>query len=313
MLERAADRFEQLGARFELFSVLATRMKVELALLEPEQAYAIHARWRPQVDELQSPRIRQRFLLESAEVLIATGRLHEAREALDVLAHESDSAGDPFKFSAEIQSGRARLDFTEGRLGEALAESARAVEGLVLPDDAQMRARVWLTAVRTLTALGRDAEATAELQRFSAWAGHGDVAFASWHATLAEAERAAREGRDETARDAWETALRAAARSGVPSHLAEVAESYGTRLLVRHDFDRAATVIGSIARYAPVDYRCAVLVARLHHASGRDDDWRAAMQWVHALAGERPVPADIETPPSGGTPKSLIVQRTAKR
>jgi hypothetical protein len=166
-----------------------------------------------------------------------------------------------------------------------------------------------LTAVRTLTALGHDAEAATELRRFSDWAHRRDLAVVSLYATLAEAERADREALEETARDTWESAVRDATRSGVPAHLADVAESYGTHLLARRDFDRAAAVIAPLARYAQEDYRCAVLVARLHHAAGRDDDWRAAMAQVYALAGERPVPADIEAPPSEAASNPLIVRK----
>jgi len=298
LLEDAATSFERFNARHELFEAEALRMRVGLALLEAPQAYAIGARRVAQLDQLESPLIRQNFLLQWAEVLMATGRLKEARDTFDLLKRETDSAGDPFGHSLRIDSRLALLDLEEGRFEAALSESTRAVHGLGGPDDEPSRAVAWLAVIRSSSALGREAEASRESERFTAWAMSRDVVVAHVYARLAEAERADREGRRDMARQAWEAALGEAARSGVPRYIAEVADSYGSRLLDWHDLDHAATVIGSVARYAAADFRSAMLIFRLAYALGREKEWRAALQQLQVLAGERPVPRETMTPAS---------------
>jgi DNA-binding winged helix-turn-helix (wHTH) protein/tetratricopeptide (TPR) repeat protein len=292
MLEQAAERFAQLDARHELFTVQTTRMKVERALLQSARAYQIAADWTPRLGELQSPQVRQEFLLEAAYAQIATGRLADARRTLDLLAEEAAAAGDQGRQALWVQAGRARLAAVEGRLDVAIEHAAQAVDGLVLPDDAQLRASMWLTAIRALTALGREAAAETELQEFTAWAASSELSLVRMYATLAAAESADKHGRLERARESWETAAREAAKSGVPSYLAEVADSFGARLIAWGDLDRAGTLIGSVSRYAPDDFRCALLVARFHRAMGHDNDWRVALQQARSLAGERALPAE---------------------
>ncbi|ANB16221.1 Putative transcriptional regulatory protein, HTH DNA binding domain [Dokdonella koreensis DS-123] len=303
MLERAATRFEQLGSRHELFGANALKMRVELALLAPARAYAIGVHWLPHLGELQSPRVKRSFLLEWARTLAASGRMAEARMTFDALTQGSESDEDPSNFSFEVWSEHALFDFTEGRVDSASAMSKRAIERLTLPDDVPARALAWLTVVRALTGLGRDAEAASETQRFSEWARTSGVTIARLHATLAEAERADREGRREMARQSEETALREALQTGVPAYIAEVADSYAPRLLAWRELDRAVTVIGSVSRYAANDYRCALLVARLYHALGRHGDWQTALQQARALAGERAIPAEIVSPPTDNGPR----------
>ncbi len=303
MLERAGAHFDRLGARHELFTSQILRMQVEQALLEPGQAHAIGAQWLPRLDELESPRVRHMFRLEWARALAATGRIAEARSMFALLERETRSTMRPPELPFLVLAEYARFDLATGRPEAALAAAAQSVDALVLPDDARARAIAWLTAVRALAALGRLDEAEVQARRFTAWSADTNVSIARLYAKLAESELADRKEHRGAARDAGEAALVEALRIGVPEYIAEVAESYGTRLLNGPDPQRAGSVIGEAARFASADFRCALLLVRLHHALDRRNDWRAAIRQARRLAGEREIPSEVAAPPQSTLPQ----------
>ncbi len=65
-------------------------------------------------------------------------------------------------------------------------------------------------------------------------------------------------------------------------------------------------VVGLVDRYAARNYDAAVLQARLYHALGHTEAWRSAYTHARALAGERPLPADLGTEPAPTQARAAI-------
>jgi Flp pilus assembly protein TadD len=145
--------------------------------------------------------------------------------------------------------------------------------------------------------MGRDDEAIAELARLVAFAKATDVPDVRVFARLAEAESAwSQRGRGDSAL-LFDDALRLANAIGVPALVAEVAVSYGNALIDRGDLAAASAIAGQVARWADRDFSCALLQARLYHALGQREPWRAALSRARSLAGERPLPVAVISPP----------------
>src|SRR5690606_30384628 len=116
-------------------------------------------------------------------------------------------------------------------------------------------------------------------------------------AQLALAEQAAAEKRDDEASRAYQAALAGATREGVPADIAEVAASYGRYLIAHGDLAGASAVVGLVARWASLDYGCALLQLRLHAALGERQAWSRSLAQARRLAGERTLPAGLGLPP----------------
>jgi DNA-binding winged helix-turn-helix (wHTH) protein/tetratricopeptide (TPR) repeat protein len=297
LFERAGKRFERLGTRHEFFAVQTSRIAVRLALLETAEALAVGARALPDVANLQSPRLRRSFQLQWTRALSAAGRSTEARDMLRELARPVDPNQPEEKFLAQVGAQQASLDLADGHADAALAPAKRAVQTLILPVDSRERVQAWLTVVHALRDLGRQTEAAAEVEQFSAWASSASTSTAELYATMMKAEQARLENRHKEAEELYEAAMRKAISEGVPIDIARVAGSYGDALLAKGDLSRASAVIGQVARFAENDFGCALLATRLYHALGQRDVWRAALEQARALAGERTIPTNIATPP----------------
>jgi len=140
---------------------------------------------------------------------------------------------------------------------------------------------------------------TSRMGLVQARAAAGDIGSASalLIAALADAEQALAEDRREDALKSYNAALGDAERWAVPADVATVAISYGDNLIASADFERASAVIGRVARFADHDFDCALLQARLYHALGQRSTWQTALERARALAGERAIPAALQTPP----------------
>jgi hypothetical protein len=171
---------------------------------------------------------------------------------------------------------------------------------LPTPQYQQPRANAALTEIRALRRLGRLSEANAELVRLHNWADDAHAPLVALYAELASAERTPELGPNAPATMHFEEAQRIAADLNVPYLVAAVAAPYGTALIAAGELERAAVVVGRIARYAENDFGCAVLQARLYRAVGQREPWQNALARSRALAGERPLPQGLADLPQGG-------------
>lgn len=294
LFESAARQFERFGAVNELSTALSNRISAHLQLLQPIEALRVATLAGARFDDLKNAQRRHVFEWQRARALLANGRLTEARALLDGLARSVDPTEEP-GMPAWVQAIQARLDFEAGSFETAAALGAKAVDGSSAPRDISTREHAWLTAIRALRGLGRSPQAAMEVRRFREWADASDDAKVKRSAQVADAEQVWTDGRRDAAAGLFEQALDEAARDGTPDDVAEVARSYGQRLIDDGQLERASVVVGQIARWADRDFACAVLQARLYRALGQRDAWKAALSSARGLAGERPLPASVGT------------------
>ncbi|MBO9662686.1 winged helix-turn-helix domain-containing protein [Dokdonella sp.] len=294
--ERAAQRFERFGALNELILTLANAAEAQLALLRPADALATSDRAWALLGRLENPRTKHSFQITRVEALTENGRLLEARALLRELLTAIPNDGDPVML-ARVQTAQAEADLADGQAAAAATLASVAVSSLANLDYLRERASAWTVLIRALRAQGRDEEAAAEVQRLSTWTATITQVPPPLAAALAEAEQRWAERQLDAARTAYEKTLRLAEQQAIPGDIAEVAVSYGSSLITDGELQRAAVVVGQVARWADRDFRCALLQVRLYRALGQADAWRTALQQARALAGERSIPANLAIPP----------------
>jgi hypothetical protein len=88
--------------------------------------------------------------------------------------------------------------------------------------------------------------------------------------------------------------LRAVEGGGVPEDVLEVVADYVPWLIERGRLAEASALVGRVAPWAEQDFDAAVLQLRLYRALGQDRLAQRALAQVRTLAGERPLPPDLQ-------------------
>lgn len=295
----AEKNFERFGVSSELANALANQVVAHRVLLQPEAALDVSGRSLALLGRLASPESAHLIRLRRAQALADVGRWSEATAQLDELSRAIEPARE-IELAAMTANERARLELARMQPAHALA-LAEPVAGLAEAAFASTRAEAWFIEIRALRALGRMLDAAAATKHFSAWTdATGNTTFAI-HAKLTEAEQAFGEGRHADADRLYERSLSEANRQNVPADIADVAISYGNALIARGALMQAAPVVGQLDRFAAHNFDTAVLQARLYHALGQTEAWRRALDSARALAGERPLPPDLTSPPEAAS------------
>ena len=232
------------------------------------------------------------FAFQRVRALMGNGRVSEARNLINTLADQKDA-----KRHAMLAALEAELDLNAGNATHALQLANAGLAELSDLEFASVRASTSLVAIRALHAMGRNQDAAREVAKLAEFAEKAGVDDVRVHARLAAAEQAWSERRMEAAVAVYDQALRDASAQGVPANVAEVAVSYGNALVDGGELSGAASVVGQVARWADRDFDCALLQARLFRAIGQREPWHAALERARSLAGERPIPADVISPP----------------
>jgi hypothetical protein len=286
-LTAAADGFKRWGALNEAILCSIGQINAYLALLDGRAALRVADAAAPLTERIDNPDTIASFALARGRVLVAVGRLREARAAFDELRGNGHDA----QLAAVAGSELARLELDGGNAAAAAELAGRGVELLATPENSGVRARAWLTQVRALSRTGNEKVAVEQAAAFTAWAAQSATPHAELLASLARAETARGSG-SEAWRAEFAMAHELAARNDVPNEIAAVARSYADALLAKGDLDAAAVEVGRITRWSEQDFLCAVLEARLYAALGSNEAWQGALARAKTLAGERPIPAD---------------------
>jgi len=281
-LEKAAEDFKAMGAINELATARRMLMAVHLALLDREAALAESERAWAMLPRMRDPTQRADLFLTRAEVLIMVGRL---REAGRLLAMPESAQAAPSDFG---RRDYLRLDLAR-RSGEN--RQAAAIADAVLrswPPQNNPRLRAWTVFRREQAALGADlAPSSANAM---AIAPIGDAL--PERLALASVQRA--RGDAATAENTYRAAIALAEREGVPEEIAIAIEAYAPWLLERGRTAEAGALTGRVAPWAEHDFDMAVLQLRLLRTIGQRAQWRLAFERAKQLAGERPIPADLD-------------------
>ncbi len=292
LLERAARRFERLDAPTDLANTLANEVDARLALLQPAAALAVSERMMLSMERLKNPAERRAFLIARARALAACGRLAEARALLADLMQGADAEQES-TLLGEARGLLASLDLAAGQPATAMVLAQQAVPALDGAEFANARAEAWRVLVRALSARGERQAATAEADRFLAWA------LPTQRGSLIALARLARIEADPDGGADYAEARREALRAGVPRDIAAVAIATVQARIAADDLPGAADAAGELARWADLDFDCALAQVRLYHALGQRDAWAAALGRARGLAGERRIGADLLRAPEG--------------
>ncbi|WP_082559955.1 transcriptional regulator [Lysobacter sp. Root559] len=284
LLQRAADRFEAVGAENDLAVTLIATAEIQENLLEFEQALATTDRfWSPQFARDWGRSICR------AWVLAQNGRLREAATLAESILAETD-ASEEEALRAEAQALLARIALQRGQAEDAVRLAQQVAEPALEESDRREYLGNQMVLIRGLRSLGRLDAARREVERLRAWV---DAAPDDWLRTgalLMEAEQDLAEGRLEPALRRHAEAMASAERLGVPEWLVAVAYSYVPALIEAGRLDQAGVIGGRIGAWADQDMRAAWVQARLHQALGDVEAGRAAEQRAKRLAGERRLP-----------------------
>lgn len=289
----AEEKFRRMGARDELASAMGNQILAHLELLEYAEAMRVSEQASELVPLLENPAAQEAVAMSQARAMIASGQLTRARVRLDDILD-----GEPARRSHRLRATAQAYSAVVHGSGGRFAEAVRAAQALVRDDRQALSAdtltRTWLTLLRAHIALGQIAEAQAVLTDFQAWAENSAHRLAPMRLSLAQAELAQADG--EVSTDHFNAAMQLADRKSVPAEVAEVASRWGEALVANRQLDEASATIGRIARWAPVDFDCALAQAGLYRALDQEDAWRAALEQARLLAGERPLPATLSQP-----------------
>jgi DNA-binding winged helix-turn-helix (wHTH) protein len=294
-LATASRGFEQWGALNEAIYTYIGQIGCQLALLEPAKAMDAADAAAPLALRIDNQDTRDSLDIARAQALVANGRLREARETLGRLRDASRADGVATSAAAAVPM--AQLEFEDALFPSAARIAATAIDVLVQPAYAHMRAQAWLIEVRALSRASGAAATLAQVDAFAAWAERANDHRATLYAQLARAEYAWRFGNGRQWHAQFEQARMLAEQRAVPADLARVASAYADALIAEGDLQTAEVEVGRLARWADHDFASAVLEARLYAALGRNEARQTALAQARALAGERVIPADTSTVP----------------
>lgn len=298
LFARAADTMERFGAVDKLIMPVRNQIRANLMLLQPAQALAIYQRMRPKLADVGSRKSLHFLDYLGAASLSSNGRLTEARALLTAVSDAADPKAES-DLHAMIGGFLAELDLDDGKVGEAVRRAAGAIDDFASQHQfIDGQADTWLTLTRALRAAGNTSEAQSQTRQFAKLTSSDTLPADALRARLAEAEQYWSVGERALAQQTYAQAMQAAETSGTPCDVRIVAASYAATLFDSGDLQAASAVIGRVSRWASDDFDSALLQVRLYHTLGQPDAWHSALQTARALAGERPIPASMQTAPA---------------
>ncbi|HSS05947.1 MAG TPA: transcriptional regulator [Rhodanobacteraceae bacterium] len=293
---RAADRFATFGVNAAELNALTGAAESELTLLEPNAALATEPRMRELIAKVADPQRKRAGELTRAEVLAANGRLAEAEATIAKTAAEAEHANDRTAITrAHMLSARvARAD-----PHRAAAEAALALKSSTVADDIRERARTLRLRIRALLESGDPAAARATLTALTTLADSEDAdparkTPARFYARLAEGDVAAAGG-TASAGATYATALADADALRIPLDIREAVDAYSTWLVRKGDLAGASAAAERVAGWSARDFDSAVIDLRVQRALGDENLWRSALARALAIAGERTIPAGLDS------------------
>jgi DNA-binding winged helix-turn-helix (wHTH) protein len=297
IFERAATRLEAMRVYYAALNGWDAAAQSRLLLLEPAAAARIEPRLRDLAGRVADPRLRLGAALTRAEILAANGSVSEARTLLAQSRAELEHADVPPSLAGRADAIAARFELAASNAAGAADDAAAAFDRLVDADDARERVRNWLVLVRAGIASGDVDAAAASLRRIEQRRDAAPTHAARIYASIAAAELALARGDEATARAAFDAALDDAVEGRVPIDILEAAGALAGWLIKTGDLAAASAVVERVTPWAGQSYEASLLQLRLYHAAGLASAWATALDRTRGLAGERPIPAAVATPP----------------
>lgn len=290
VLSDALGQLAPFGAINERLHAYSAVVNAQIELVNYAEATRANDAARALLPRVADPLNRAETQLDQLSLLLRQGRYAEAEaatndiNALDLAAHASlDGRRDALE---------AELAFARGHLAEAVTRAAAAITKLA-PLDRDAAAGMILLHQRALVAAGRAAEAPEALRTATA-ALHADGAPLPISLRLARAELMT-DGSQRAAE--YAAALADAQAREVPAQLLSVAKALVPELIAQGHVEAASAILGRLDAATSSDFDAALLLLRLHQASGQNRAWSEALRRAQSIAGERRIPAELQLAP----------------
>jgi DNA-binding winged helix-turn-helix (wHTH) protein len=286
VLERAAnqlrefhDPYNEAVARVHLASAL-------LDLVDPAAALEQESRIGELDSRVQRPTLRAALKLYRANILVAAGRLAQARPLLDESYQYVVSQDDRLDaYWAHAVAARYALAANDTARAENEALTAISMLFDSEEDDRDV-AWTYLMLAR-LQAAHDDAAVVVTRRAFQQRIEGNAKGNGALYLHLIDAEIAIADGKDPNARDAFERAI--GLSDAAPIDLVRVAQGYVPWLLDHGDQELAGDILGRLGDLTHRSFDASLLEVRLYQATQQKAAWRDALDRAQSMAGERTI------------------------
>lgn len=288
-LQRAATQFEAYGAVDDWVIAIADVLDARRALLHWSDGIEASDQVARLVAQVADPTLLARIQSRRADIMLGSGRLKEAA-ALWRAAHVAGSRGHAVDQHLQIQQAELALMQGDASGAAQLAQAVLQAPSHTLP--AHHHDRAALTYIRAVRQSRPGNDADLQLMGLTGITPTSPSANAT--RTAAHAEWLL--SRDATAGESLlGAALSAVPHPAIPADQVALAQTLTDHQLAQHRLDdRTRTMVAELAPWADQDFAVAVLRARVYLADGVGAELQTALTKVQRLAGERPLPAELE-------------------
>ncbi len=291
-LRNAADAYARLGDIDQYIFGLTSLFDAHALQLQWEQAWEVSERGWKLRDEVRHPGQRQWLYVDRLRALVARGRLTEAR--LLLAEARNAGAGQEALLNQHLTVAAIELAWAEGDHAAAVALTTSLRQSGSDTFSSHDAARSFLLAQRASILRGRPEPFWEVL---AAEAESPDQVARAMVPLLAKAEWLAHSNDGPEVEALYLRLISESDRLGIPATLVLTADSYA-QWLVRHGrADEAGAVVGRIAAWSSGDFDSALAKLRVLHALGHRGAWSEGLAVLRQLAGERPLPAEVLSPP----------------
>lgn len=280
--QAAAQQFETYGAINELSTTTTNIAMCQGELLRWQDALLTTDRSVALLPRVVDPGARAQILLGRAQVLLAIGRLREARTVIEDV--RSENLNPAMIEYTHAQLLYARLAWEAGDAVTAAAEAGKLWEKIPVDDPHGFRSQAAWISIHALLATG-DAQGAARIAAELVPVADGGLkdpvivsARAAWLISV---------GKHIEAESELRRAMEIADSHNSGYELALAADALARLLATDHRIDEAAALVGQVVPYAEQDYRCAQLLVWLHRLQRNDASAAHYLAIAKALAGER--------------------------
>lgn len=293
VLTAALAQLEPFGAINERAHAYSALCNAQLELLDYAAAQQANDGAWTLLTRIGDPLNRAETLTDRLSLLLVQGR-YEAMtpvfadlDALDLSAQA--------RMDGRRDSLHAEFAWNQGKAAASLARAEAAIPKLQ-PYEPDAAAHMALLRQRALLALGRHEQAVATMAAAASAGTPMPIEL-----RLAQAELVASSDAPAAAEAEFAAILAEAESRNLPARTLRVAESMIPYLIKQGRIDSANALLGRLPPTASQDFGAALLRVRVHQAAGRVQAWAEALRQARILAGERPIPAELqETPPPFG-------------
>jgi DNA-binding winged helix-turn-helix (wHTH) protein/tetratricopeptide (TPR) repeat protein len=289
-LDRAASRLRQFHNAWFEGVVRAHIADINLKLAEPGAALAQEPRMRELDEQIEHPGMRSSLKLARADILMANGRLSEARRLVEP-SYAAILARNDRLNTYYAHAMAARLAATSGNSDKIVSEARQAIATLDDPEEDPRHVAWTYVLLIGEQAANNIPAAEASCRELAKRIDRRKPEDPAPYVHLARAVIAAAQDEDEEARAAFEESF--VTGNAMPIDLLRTAHFYVPWLIQHGEGERAAEIVGRLSDLPSRNFDAAVLELRVYRAAHQEVAAQGALDRARALAGERKIPEEL--------------------